>query len=148
MAAAWELSGAERTGDSAQDAARARVWANHRYYAKGYVVVAVDDDGPMGVTEGSFSMDASRSHVRFWREREDKYEGRKNAEHYRDHFNGNGRHEAKFEVYDIDDPACPVMLDFIHYEQLLLNGRINKYDDRNLRIVPITRARLFFKENA
>lgn len=142
----WELSGTESVGDSAQDAARARIWAKHKHYMKGYVVVAIDDDGPIAVTEGSFSMDASRTHCRFWRVREDVYENLSGAENYRDHFNGNGRHQAKFEVYDIDDPACPVLLDFVLYEQQANAGGPRKFETRNLRIVPIVRARLFLKE--
>lgn len=146
----WELSGTESVGDSAQDAARARIWANHKHYMKGFVTVAVDDDGPLGVVEHSFSMDCSRDAVRFWRVREDCYEGREGAEEYAKHFNQNnekaGRDKAlDFKVYDIDDPACPVLLDFERYERQAKVGGPNKFDTRNLRIVPIVRARLFFK---
>lgn len=145
--AAWELSGTESVGDSEQDAARHRIWRNHQHYVRGYVIVAVDDDGPLGVVENSFSMDCSRTEVRLWRERKDCYEGRKSAENYRDYYNAPERNRGvTFEVYDIEDPACPVLLDFVRYEQQANAGGPGKYDTRNLKIVPVVRAKLFLTE--
>ncbi len=130
----WSLTGEEHgCGVPEQDAARARVWANHNHYSKGWVTIAPSDNGFQGVIEHSFSMATDKDRVRLWRERKDGYEGVGSAEHYRDHFNKT-REGLPFTVYDIDDPECPIYLDWVSYEKdCVAFGEPSKYNSRNLR---------------
>lgn len=130
----WSLTGAEPScGVPEQDEARQRVWANHNHYSKGWVTIAPLENGFQGVIEHSFSMDASKDRVRFWRERKDNYEGFNAAEEYRQHFNKT-REGEPFVVWDIDDPNCPIYLDFVSYEaDCKAFGQPSKFHSRNLR---------------
>lgn len=126
----WKLNGAETCGDPEQDAARRRV--AEKEYTKGFIAIGREPtaNAYSGIIEHSFSMDTSPERVRLFRIRADGFEGRASAEHNAKKF---GSH---YEVYDIDDPACPVILDWVDYEKIVARKTDKlwfKFETRNLK---------------
>lgn len=139
LAPAWQLDGTEPPQpDPAQQAARERVAEKH--YVKGYVIIgrAPGDNGYTGFIEHSFSMGTSKDRVRLWRKRADKWEGLGAAEYNcREANKSRADWPMPFTVFDVDDPACPIVLDWAwyegHYERPGTTYGVDKYEVRNLK---------------
>lgn len=118
------------------------------------------DNAYKAVVEHSFSMDVSAERcLIFWSSEEArspmlegiaaafsggepkpitfKVDGRKEAEHYRDHFNKNRADGSTFEVHDADDPNLPIVIDWDSWDRdnepvsNTLSGVRDKFKARN-----------------
>lgn len=134
----WALRGDEDVGDPDQNAARKRVGESQ--YVRGFIVVgmAPGDNTHTSVIEHSFSMDVSKDRANIWLHRKSGDFGGAaecSAQSYAKSFSVS-RAPTVFKAYDIDDPACPVGLDWVDYERRVLRAAqhargVNKFDGRN-----------------
>jgi hypothetical protein len=90
------------------------------------------------VIEHSFSMDVSKDRANIWLHRKAGDFGgtaQSSAQHYADYFTT--KHAPTvYKAYDIDDPSCPVGLDWVDYERRVRKAaeqdrRVDKFDGRN-----------------
>lgn len=140
----WELSKDADVGDPEQNAARRRIAEGDdtigRQYVRGFVVVgmAPGENAYTAVIEQSFSMDLSKDRANIWLHRKKGDFGgtaENSAKHYADYFTKRDAPRV-YKAYDIDDPECPVGLDWVDYERRVRRaaerGRwVDKYDGRN-----------------
>lgn len=121
--------------DPLQQAARVRCGADH--YVKGWVLVgrAPDQNGYTAEIEHSFSMDYSTERARLYRKRRDGLEDMGAEEEERARLQTKHWPEP-LRLWDIDDPACPLVLDWVHYESARGDGSSRyKFEVRNLKFM-------------